>query len=236
MLGIETLWSPGTAFDEVKESKTGRWLAPFAILYVITSAVAAFHFLRIDMVAEMREVMEVQMAASGQPWPDELDKMLPIITGFTFAMAFVAIPGTILVLGFCGWLASRIFGGKAGFGQALGVVVRAKMPLLIGSLVGLLVALLMAEPPGFTEMASLVKDHPATWLGVEATHPFFNFSRNFSVFALWSLGLLAHGTHKALGLSKGKAWLTWGTLFGALVAVTGAMAMLGHLSRAAMGG
>ena len=236
MLGIETLWAPGAAFAKVKESPTGRWLVPFVVLYVITSAVAAFHFLRIDMVAEMREMREVQMAASGQPWPDELDRMLPIITGFTFAMAFVAIPGTILVLGFCGWLASKIFGGKAGFGQALGVAVRAKMPLLIGSLVGLLVALLMSEPPGFMEMATLVKDHPATWLGVEATNPFFNLSRNFGVFALWSLGLLTYGSHKALGLSKGKAMLTWGVLFGALVSVLGAMAMLGHLSQAAMGG
>ena len=42
-------------------------------------------------------------------------------TGAYLAMAFVAIPGTILVLGFCGWLASKIFGGKAGFGQALGL-------------------------------------------------------------------------------------------------------------------
>ena len=236
MLGIETLWSPGAAFEKVRSSPTGRWLVPFLILYGITSVVAAFQFLRIDMVAEMREVMEVQMAASGQPWPDGLDKMLPIITGFTVVMAFVAIPGTVLVLGFCGWLASKIFGGKAGFGQALGVAVRAKMPLLIGSLVGLLVALLMSEPPGFMEMATLVKDHPAAWLGAEATHPFFNFSRNFSVFALWSLGLLWFGTHKALGLSKGKAALSWGALFGALVVVTGGMAMLGHLSRAAMGG
>ncbi len=63
MLGIETLWSPGASFDKVKEAPTGRWLLPFLILYGVTSAIALFHFLRIDMNAEMREVMEQQMAA-----------------------------------------------------------------------------------------------------------------------------------------------------------------------------
>lgn len=236
MFGIETLWSPGASFDKVKESRTGAWLVPFVVLYLVTSAVALFHFLRIDMNAEMREVMEQQMAASGQPFPPELENMLPLITGATFVMAFLAIPFMILVIGFCAWLASKILQGTATFGQALGVVVRAKMPLLIGTFVGLLVALVMAEPPGMMEMALLVKDHPAAWLGAEATHPFFNFSRNFSVFALWSLGLLGYGTHRALGLSKGKTWLTWGALFGALVVITGGLATLGYLSQSAMGG
>ncbi len=162
--------------------------------------------------------------------------MLPLITGLTFVAAFLAIPITILVLALCGWLASKILQGTATFGQALGVAVRAKMPLLVGALVGLVVALLMSEPPGMAEMALLVRDHPAAWLSVEMTNPFFNFSRNFSVFALWSLGLLGYGTHRALGLSKGKAWASWGVLFGALVVVSGALAALGAMGQAAAGG
>jgi hypothetical protein len=231
MLGLNALWSPGAAFAEVRESATGRWLWPAVMLTVLVTVIGAVHVLRIDIVAETRELIEASLAESGQEVPPELDRMLPAIAYGQIAFGVLVFPLTLLIIGFVGWLNVKIWKGEGTFGQALGVTVRAKMPALLLTVIGVVIALLMAEPPGLQELATVVKHHPAALLGTDIQSPWFTLSAFFGIFPLWTLALLVLGSRDALKVAPLKSALTYGGLYVLLALGLTGMALAGQAAQ-----
>ncbi len=230
MLGLNALWTPGKAFEGVKESPTGSWLYPALFMVAVIFAVNIFHFSRVDVVAEMRTTIEAAMAEQGQEMPAELESMLPAMAYGGLAVGLAFVPIMLLVFGLVTWLIARVCGGQATFGQGLGIAVHAKMPSVLLAVLGVPIALLQSQPPGFSELGNLVKQHPAALMGLESQSPWFGLSTMFGIFSLWSLALLILGTAQVAGISRGKAALAWGGIF---LATAGALAALAFLAQSA---
>jgi len=226
MFGLNALWAPGKAFEGVKESPTGSWLYPALFMVGVIFAVNIFHFSRVDVVAEMRTTIEATLAEQGQEVPPELESMLPAMAYGSLAVGLAFVPLMLLIFSFVTWLITKIGGGQATFGQGLGIVVHAKMPSVLLAILGVPIALLHSQPPGFAELGSLVKQHPAALMGLEAQSPWFGLSTMFGVFSLWSLALLILGTAQVAGISRGKSALAWGGMFLASAGVLTALAFL----------
>ncbi len=227
--GITVRWEPQKAFGSFKEQP--KWLAPFLLVVGVGIATTAFHFLRIDVSEALLETMAASMPEGQEGELDKMEGMIGVIAAFTTVMAFVTPIVRLLVVGFLAWLISKIFAGEGGFKDGLGVAAMASMPLVLAGIISVPIALGHAEPPDFEGMQTLIKSHPAAWLGLETTNPFFAASAQFGLFQLGALALLVVGPARVMAVPATKAAMVFVGIKIALASMAVMGAMAGQLAQ-----
>jgi hypothetical protein len=230
--GLSILWEPGAVFASVRDDPRRRWLAPLLIVVLVGAAASTFHFLRMDVGAQLLEQMAANIPEGQEAAIEKMEGMIGVIAGFTIAMAYVGPIGWLLALGFAAWLMGKILGGTGTFAQGLAVAALAQMPQAYAGLLTVPVAALRSAPPGLQDLQSLLRVHAAAFSGLPPTDPLFVLSAAFGLFSLWSLGLAIVGTSIVFDVKPWKAGLGWGLL----KIASAAMAVGGAMAGAAAGG
>ena len=227
--GINVLWEPKQAFDAFKERP--KWLAPLLVVVLVGIATTAFHFLRMDISAELLESMAANLPEGQEDGLDKMEGMIGVIAAVTTTLAVLGPIIRLLVIGFLAWLISKIFAGEGGFTDGLGVAAMASMPLMVAGLLSVPIALGYAEPPGLEELQSMLKTHPGAWLGLDTKHPAFVAFAQFDVFQLWALVLLILGTARVMAVPAMKAAMVFVGIKIALASMGVMGAMAGQLAQ-----
>ncbi len=232
MGGLSILWDPRATLEAVRDAPGRPWLAPLLIVVLVGAAATSFHFVRMDVSAQLLEQMAANLPEGQEDALDKMEGMIGFIAAFTMVAAYVGPVIWLLAMGFVAWLMSKVFGGSGSFTQGLAVAALAQMPQVYAGVLTVPVSLLRATPPGLQDLQSLLRVHPAAFSDLAATDPLFALSSAFGLFALWSLAMAIAGTSIVFDIKPWQSALGW-----TLLKVSGtAMAVAGAMAGAAAGG
>lgn len=215
--------APVETFREIREKPT--WGLAFLVYWALAATAAYLLVSRVDFV----EVIESQLAASGQAAPPNLEQGAGFARGCALVGSLLAPPLLCLVLALV-FLAFRFLGGDLKYKQSLAIVVHGMMGRAAASLASIPV-ILSRKSFSAEEMKSasflhsnlsfLAPENPAPWMSVLLV--------NLDVFTLGTLLLLSVGYHVAGGVPRTRAFLGVFGLWFLAVAVQVGLAALPSL-------
>jgi hypothetical protein len=207
--GLSILWDPRPAFLAVRDDPHRKWLVPLILFVLVSAAATTFHFMRMDVSAQLLEQMAANLPEGQEDALDKMEGMVSAIAAFTMAAAYIG-PGIYLLgLGFVVWLMAKIFGGAGSFSQAVSVAVLSQFPQMYAAVLGVIASAFRSTPPGLQELQALLSVHPAAFSSLEATDPLYLLSASFGLFGIWSLALAIAGTSIVFGIKPSKSALGW---------------------------
>jgi hypothetical protein len=218
-------FEPGRVFEAFRSRP--RFLVAGLILLLVTIAVTAVVYQRIDMGQYIRDKMEKSSRnASQTPEQKEMGVKIGKIAGAVGIP--VSVPITIAAGAGLYLLGVMAFGGSITYKQSLSVWVYSSLPpAILGSLVAVLVLFLKAADS--IDPEHLLITNPGAFLGPDASPVVVATLSQFDLVRFYGLFLAAIGLRKVAKLSSGSAW---GVVLGFFII----RAILGIASAAIFGG
>ena len=206
MSGASTLTSiffePGRVFDDLRARP--RFLIAGIILLVLTTAVTATLYQRVDMGEYIREKME-KSPRSAQQTPEQKEmgvKFGKIIGAVAFpaSIPFWIAGGAALYL-----LGVMAFGGSISYKKALAVWVYSSLPpSVLATVVALLV--LFLKSPDTIDPEHMLVTNPGAFMGADSSPVVVALLSQFDILRFYGLFLAALGLRKVAKVSSGSAW------------------------------
>lgn len=206
--------SPGPTFASI--ARRPGWVLPLVISAVLAIAAAAAILPRIDFESALRE----GLAARGKTIPEaQFDQILATqkrLAGLGYVWA--AIGGTVvaLVLAGCLLLAFKAFGWDLKFRQALGVTSHALLPG-IGATMLLIFFVTRLDLVNPADLGDLTRSNPGFLVDRHANPVLHSLAASLDVFTIWIAALLVIGFGAAANVTRRKAAILIGSLWGILV-------------------
>lgn len=195
-------FEPGRVFEALRLRP--RFLVAGLILLLLTAAVTAVMYQRIDMGQYIRDKMEKSSRNDNQtPEQRELGVKIGKIVGAVGIPA--SVPFTIAAGAALYLLGVMAFGGSIGYKKSLAVWVYSSLPpAVLGTLVAVLVLFLKAADT--IDPEHLLITNPGAFMGPDTSKVVTAFLSQFDVLEFYGLFLAAVGLKTIAKLSSGSAW------------------------------
>jgi hypothetical protein len=206
--------SPGPTFASI--ARRPGWVLPLAISTVLAIAATAALLPRLDFDAAVRE----RVAARNQTVPeDRIDQIVAAqkkFAGFAYVWAALAPTFIALLLATIFWLSFKAFGWDLNFRQSFGVTSHALLPGIGASmLLILLVTRLDLVNPG--DLGDLTRSNLGFLVDRHANPVLHSLLQSIDVFSIWILVILVIGFAVAAKVTRKKAAVLIGSLWGIYV-------------------
>ena len=229
MSTLETLTSiffePSRTFEALRNRP--RFLVAGLILFVLTAAITAALYLRVDMGQFIRDQMEKSPNSAQQT---EQQKEMGVRIGKI--MGAVGVPASVPVTIAAGaalyLLGALAFGGSLGYKKALAVWVYSSIPPAVFSTF-VIILVLFLKPPDTIDPEHLLVTNPGAFMSTESSPGLVAFLSQFDLLRFYGMFLAALGLRKVGKMSSGGAWGVVITLWLiGLVLAVGAKALFGR--------
>jgi hypothetical protein len=195
-------FEPGRVFDALRTRP--RFLTATVILTIITIAITAALYMRIDMGQYIREKMEKGRNAAQQT---EAQKELGVKIGKI--VGAVLVPASVPISLFAGaglyMLGVAAFGGAITYKKSLAVWAYSSLPpAVLASLVALLVLFLKSADT--IDPEHLLVTNPGAFMGADSSPVVVAVLSQFDLLRFYGLFLAALGLRKVGKMSSGSAW------------------------------
>ena len=191
---LKTLWSPGSAFREIRESRTGPWI-PFLVFIAIGVSSTYLLTSRIDFgEALMREVLRGPQA--GDMSLDDMNALRetfnnPYVTAGLY-MASLWWVGVSLPVATLYYLIFLMVGSRAGFMRFWSVTAFAFTPILVAGVAGL--GVMYTIPPSAFSLGQMNVLSAAVFMDPQAeSGALYALAQATSLTTIWILALLTIG-------------------------------------------
>lgn len=215
-------FEPGRVFESLRTRP--RFLVAGLLLIVLTVAVTAVLYARVDMGQFIREKMERSPRAAEQT---EAQKEMGAKIGKTMGM--IAVPLSVPIVVAAGaalyLLGVMAFAGSISYRQSVSLWVYSSLPpAVVASLVAILVLLLKA--PDTIDPEHMLVTNPGAFMGEGSSPALVALLTQFDLVKFYGLFLAAVGLRKMAKLSSGSSWgIVLGyTLIGTVLRVGWALA------------
>lgn len=193
---IDIFLQPGKTFAQLREKPT--FLLPLALLAVLSAVMMLLYFNQVDPEWYLDHTVAAggEMSASEQA---QARKMIPGARTMGYITAVMSLLGLLLITAISAlyyMLAGKVTGNAVSFRHGMSLASWSSMPLLLGTLVGLVGVLSMTPQTSLESLMLLNIDPLLVQLPVD--HAWATVARSFSLLHLWVLFLVALG------------WRTWG--------------------------
>lgn len=209
-------FEPGRVFDALRTRP--RFLVASIVLLVLTIAVTAVLFKRVDMDQFIRDQMDKSSRSAQQtPEQKELGVKIGKIVGAVIVPTFVVVEltaGAALYL-----LGVMAFGGSISYKKSLAVWAYSSLPpAVLGTVVAVMV--LFLKSPETIDPKHLMVTNPGAFMNAESSPALTTLLSQFDILRFYGLFLAALGLRKVAKISSGSSWgiviLFW--LIGAIIA------------------
>ena len=197
-LMLKIIWSPGNAFEDIRDSKIGPWI-PLLILIVASLTFTTFFLSVVDPVdVAIRQIQ--QSPQGGNMSQEAIDDLRRTLTDSNFLriLAYVSsvgfLPIWILVISGIYFGIFLVLGSRATFMQFWSVTAFSFTPSLVGTAAGLVAVL--TTPPAALDVGRIAVLTAATFMPLESGETagfLYTFLQTLSVPTLWTLALLVIG-------------------------------------------
>jgi hypothetical protein len=212
------LFSPGKTFAEIAARPS--WIAPLAVFMALSIVASVLFVQRMDWREVVRQQIEknpraAQMTAEQKEQNIEAGaKIAPL---FGYVGGLLAPPFILIVMCLVFWGAYSLLAGvSAGFLQSFAISAHSFMPAIVSTPIFLLV--LFLKPRGTIDIDNPVATNLAAFLPEESAKWLATLAKQFDVFTIWTLILMAIGfaavnpkklkTGKAMGIAF-SVWLVY---------------------------
>ena len=195
-------FEPARTFEALRARP--RFLVVGLILFVLTCAVTAVLYARVDMGQFIRERIERSPNAAQI---SDAQKDTQVKVGKTIGMIFIplSIPIALAAGSALYLLLVMAFGGSITYKQSLSVWAYSWLPpSILGALIALLVLFLKA--PDTIVPERLVATNPGALFGEGSSRVLVAFLSQFDILRFYGLFLAALGLRKVAKISSGQAW------------------------------
>ena len=218
-------FEPSRTFEALRARP--RFLVAALIIFIMTCAVTAVMYMRVDMGQYIRDRIEKSPNAAQI---SEQQKETQIRVGKIIGMVLIplSVPIVIALGSALYMLLVMAFGGSITYGKSVAVWTYSWLPpAVFGTVIALLV--LFLKSPDSIVPENLVATNPGALLGEDASKVVVAFLRQIDLLRFYGLFLAALGLRKVAKISSGAAWGVVLTLFilGLLFAV-GSAALFGR--------
>ena len=218
-------FEPSRTFEALRARP--RFLVAALIIFLMTCAVTAVMYMRVDMGQYIRDRIEKSPNAAQI---SEQQKETQIRVGKIIGMVLIplSVPIVIALGSALYMLLVMAFGGSITYGKSVAVWTYSWLPpAVFGTVIALLV--LFLKSPDSIVPENLVATNPGALLGEDASKVVVAFLRQIDLLRFYGLFLAALGLRKVAKISSGAAWGVVLTLFilGLLFAV-GSAALFGR--------
>lgn len=195
-------FEPGRVCEALRSRP--RFLIAGLILLVLTCAVTAVLFQRVNMSAYIREKME-QSSSNANQTPEQREMGVKFGTIIAAVIFPVSVPfwiagGAALYL-----LGVMAFGGAISYKQSLAVWVYSSLPpAILGTFVAILVLFLKAADT--IDPEHMLVTNPGAFMGPDSSKVFTAFLSQFDLLRFYGLFLAAIGLRQVAKMSSGAAW------------------------------
>ena len=195
-------FEPSRTFEALRARP--RFLVAGLILLVLTCAVTAVLYARVDMAQFIRDKIE-QSPRAAQLTEEQKDMQVK----FGKMIGMVAIPVSVPIGIAAGsaiyMLLVMAFGGSITYKKALSVWTYSSLPpAIFGALIALLV--LFLKSPDTIVPENLVVTNPGALLGEDSSKVLAAILKQFDLLRFYGLFLAALGLRKISKISSGQAW------------------------------
>jgi hypothetical protein len=218
-------FEPSRVFTALRERP--RFLIAGLVLLVLTLAVTAVVYQRVDMSQYIRDKMEKSPRNANQT-PEQKEMGIKVgkiigAVGIPLSVPITIAAGAGLYL-----LGVMAFGGSISYKKSLAVWVYSSLPpAVLGSLVAVLVLFLKAADT--IDPERLLVTNPGAFLSTESSPVLVALLSNFDLLRFYGMFLAALGLQKIAKMSSGAAW-------GVVLSFFIIRAVLGVASAAIFGG
>lgn len=193
-LMLKTLWSPGEAFGEIRDSRVGPWI-PFLVFIVFGVASVYLMTSRIDVgEALMRDFLRSPQAGNmSQEQMDQTREALgnPIVIGVMYGASLTLVALTVFVAGLF-FVIFLILGSRPSFMRFWSVTTFAFTPMLVSTVAG--TAVMYTVPPAAMRLSQLNVLSPAIFLDPQMeAGALYTLAQALSLTTIWVLVLLIIG-------------------------------------------
>lgn len=218
-------FEPSRTFEALRARP--RFLVAALIIFIMTCAVTAVMYMRVDMGQYIRDRIEKSPNAAQI---SEQQKETQVRVGKMIGMVLIplSVPIVIALGSALYMLLVMAFGGSITYGKSVAVWTYSWLPpAVFGTVIALLV--LFLKSPDSIVPENLVATNPGALLGEDASKVVVAFLRQIDLLRFYGLFLAALGLRKVAKISSGAAWGVVLTLFilGLLFAV-GSAALFGR--------
>lgn len=225
---VDVLYAPTQVFERRRDGRFGVALVVLTVL-----AAALFFVFRSAFEPVFDAQLEQGMRASAQgaaPTADQLEGARRVAGVFTAIFGVVGTPIVVVIVGLLLWLAGKMFGSVATFGQAMMVSTYANVPRILTTvIVGALAT--FADPSTLTTTAALTLS-PARFLPPDSSPILLALLSRLDVTVIWVTVLLGIGLSVVGRIPRSKAFTAAAVVW---LAAT-VFAFLGALRQAAATG
>lgn len=200
---IDIFYQPTAVF---RRRVNGNPWFPFLFVVLGMALLTFFTFSAMQpvMEAEMRRAMTASMAKNPAMTPEMMDKAIDMQSRIGRYFFGVGIAIAIFLVGLVTWLLSKMFGAVETFGQAMLIAGYAYMPRLLGTIIGVVIAL-VTDPARLTG-AAVLSAGPAHFFNPDTANPFvLALLQRFDLMIIWETVLLAIGVSVLGKIPRNKA-------------------------------
>lgn len=217
--------SPGPTFAAI--ARRPGWVLPLVISAVLSVAATAAILPRIDFESAIRE----RIAARGRTVPEEqIDQIVATqkrLAGLGYVWAALASTVIALILATVFWVSFKAFGWDLKFRQSFGVTSHALLPGIgVSMLLIFFVTRLDLVNPA--DLGDLTRSNPGLLVDRHANPVLHSLAASLDVFTIWILALLVIGFAAAANVTRRKAAILIGSLWGIFVLGKAAWAAVFH--------
>ncbi len=193
-LMLKTLWSPGEAFEEIRDSRVGPWI-PFLVFILFSIASVYLMTSRIDIgEAFMRDILRSPQA--GNMSQEQMDQMRdvfgsPYVTVGMYVASVLFTLVTVIVAGLF-FVIFLILGSRPSFMRFWSVTTFAFTPMLLGNIAG--TAVMYTIPPAAMRLSQINVLSPAIFMDPQMeAGALYTLAQLLSLTTIWVLVLLIIG-------------------------------------------
>lgn len=188
------LFAPAETFRDI--ARKPDFLAPLILILLVSYAGTFVVIPKMDwdavvaQQAEQAKKRNPNLSDSDVARMGRLVKSMGTVTAYVMPVllvAWYAIVAGVLLLAF------RLFGGEGTYKQAFSATLYAWMPMVVGSIVGLIVVALKPGLISPAQMATLVKSNPAFLVDQQEQAVVFALLSSLDIFTIWLIALLSIG-------------------------------------------
>jgi hypothetical protein len=195
-------FEPGRTFEALRARP--RFLVAGLILFVLTCAITAVLYARVDMGQYIRDRME-QSPRAAQLTEEQKDMQVKVGKMIGMVAIPLAVPIGIAAGSAIYMLLVMAFGGSITYKKTLSVWVYSSLaPSIFGTLIALLV--LFLKSPDTIVPENLVVTNPGALLGEDSSKVLAAILKQFDLLRFYGLFLAALGLRKIAKISSGQAW------------------------------
>jgi hypothetical protein len=195
-------FEPGRTFEALRARP--RFLVAGLILFVLTCAITAVLYARVDMGQYIRDRME-QSPRAAQLTEEQKDMQVKVGKMIGMVAIPLAVPIGIAAGSAIYMLLVMAFGGSITYKKVLSVWVYSSLaPSIFGTLIELLV--LFLKSPDTIVPENIVVTNPGALLGEDSSKVLAAILKQFDLLRFYGLFLAALGLRKIAKISSGQAW------------------------------